>query len=243
MLCPASVVDNWAEEVARWAPKTAKAVYSYLGPVFKVRSATEKGLRLSVVRQWASGVGVLILGYEMFRFICQGQDEVGSLLRRGATIVVADEVHKLKSENTPRILAFTLHTTCRLGLTGTPLTNDVGDVYRILTWASRKHPFGSAETFRDRYDGPIRKGSYADSSAAQKEVASLQVMRFQELLNPFAYRRTVAALNEANSLLPPKIEFYLMLRLGSQQMHLHSGYLKMPPGREGGDYESQNTMI
>jgi hypothetical protein len=242
VLCPASVVDNWADEIATWAPKTRDPGVNYLGPIVKIQSTMQQRQRHQAIRQWAADVGVLVMGYEMFRVLCQEKDGVGEVLRDKATLVVADEVHRLKSESNIRAFASAIKTPYRLGLTGTPLTNDVMDMYQIAIWASHKPPFGTQESFRTKYDIPICKGSYRDSSAEQKRIAKFQSRRFHDLLRPLVHRMTIEELNGSSELLPGKTEFYLMLRLSPGQLAVYNTYLRGVPSDGSDDQQSDNTM-
>jgi type I site-specific restriction-modification system R (restriction) subunit len=77
------------------------------------------------------------MAHELYRTIIESRNvphDVRVSLRDAATIVIADETHRAKGGHTDfRRCLDRVSTVFRIGLTGTPLTNDVADVYRLVS--------------------------------------------------------------------------------------------------------------
>jgi SNF2 family DNA or RNA helicase len=59
-------------------------------------------------------------------------------LRCEATIVIVDEIHRAKGRRTDlRRCLDRISTPFRIGLTDTPPTNNVTDVYSLVSWATK----------------------------------------------------------------------------------------------------------
>lgn len=175
------VGDVWARHIATWAPEWPDPSL-YGGPY----------------REKVAGAQVLITTYATARL--DAADARGPLVKLKARAVVADEVHLAKNENSKQSLALrriAAHAETFVGLTGTPITRDTGDVYPVLaamdpvTWPSR-------ERFVKRYCDTVDDG-YGE------QVEGLKVLAEPEFRAVLAgqYRRVRKA--DVLPQLPPKI--------------------------------------
>ncbi|KAF5265420.1 hypothetical protein FOXYS1_3779, partial [Fusarium oxysporum] len=131
VLCPAALVDNWIDELLKWAPA------DLLGELRKVSSNTPVEERAAVVSSWASGRGVLTLGYEMFKKIMSMSEELADLLTNRPDVVIADEAHKMKNRESQTNLASSrFRTKSRIALTGSPLSNSVLEYFAMIDWVA-----------------------------------------------------------------------------------------------------------
>ncbi|GAB1320542.1 ATRX [Madurella fahalii] len=216
ILCPAGLVDNWHDEIIIWAPDGA------LGPVRRVDSTLAKRDRLSTVREWASGGGVLIIGYTLFTSLVQDDEEIATILWETPNIVVGDEAHQLKNPNSQRHQASAnFKTMNRIAMTGSPLTNNVMDYYAMINWVAPGYLADIAE-FRERYGNPIKEGLYADSDAYQKRRARKLLKVLNETVGPKVHRKDIQVLLQE---LPTKKEFIITLPLTDLQMGLYETYI------------------
>lgn len=124
------VGDVWDREIRRWALAWGEPAY-YRGT---------KRQELLRDRQ-----GVFITTYDTARI--DAPDANGPLPRLGAAAVIADEVHLLKNNEAKRsraIRRISKHADTVIGLSGTPVTRDTGDIYPMLeamdprSWPDRK---------------------------------------------------------------------------------------------------------
>ena len=149
---------------------------------------------------------------------------------RFATLVV-DEAQAVKNASTERAKALrSLDVEWRLGLTGTPIENHLGELWSIFRVLS-PGLLGSWEQFRARYAIPIEK--FGDD-ARRKALAAL--------LRPFVLRRTKA---EVARELPARTEIVRVVRLSAEEQGLYEelrrstiealAEAKKNPDRDAGD--------
>ena len=152
VVCPNTLKKNWAREFATWWPE--------------VRTQVIKGTAAKRKKQFAEpDVDVIILNWESLRshsrlapfgsialircIECGGEDEKistsrcevhkGELNTIDFKAVIADEIHRSKdpkSKQTRALWAATGDADVRFALTGTPMSNDVVDMWSILHWLS-----------------------------------------------------------------------------------------------------------
>ncbi len=118
IVCPASLLAQWRQELALWAPELA--VTTIAG------SPEARG------GQWAKPAHVTLVGYETLRADTEGRRD-SPAVRREWGVVVLDEASRIKNRESGLARA------CRLlrrqrawALTGTPLENSADDVASLL---------------------------------------------------------------------------------------------------------------
>lgn len=110
--------------------------------------------------------------------------------------IIFDEAHKLKnSDSVIGQASRELKSEVRLLLTGTPLQNDVGELWSLLNMLMPKI-FNSKEDFTDWFDFT----KYEDTKQDQKMI---MVKKLHTILRPFLLRRVK---NDLAVKLPDKIE-------------------------------------
>ncbi|MDP3480849.1 MAG: DEAD/DEAH box helicase [Desulfoprunum sp.] len=133
VVCPASVVLNWAEKIDRFYPGMDYAVY--YGPQRDLQKAQERGLILTT-----------------YGVVRQDQD---LLQRYPFEIIVLDEIQHLKNRNTATHRAVAaLNGRVKIGLTGTPVENSLQDL-RSLFDICLPGFLGSEREFERMYVQPI----------------------------------------------------------------------------------------
>ena len=137
VVAPTSVVGNWVDEAARFAPSLR--VRLYRGPD---RAAELRGL----------GAGdVLVTSYAIATLDAErlGEIEFASL--------VLDEAQAVKNATTERSRALRgLQAAWRVGLTGTPIENHLGEIWSLMRVIC-PGLLGTWEQFRGRFAVPIEK--------------------------------------------------------------------------------------
>ena len=151
IVCPNTLKKNWAREFARWYPGITTQVI--------------KGTTTQRKKQFETPADVYIINWESLRThsrlapygsialarcsACGGHDERVSLNRCEVherelnqidfKSVVADEIHRSKdpkSKQTRALWSATGDAKIRFALTGTPIANNVVDMWSILHWLS-----------------------------------------------------------------------------------------------------------
>jgi SNF2 family DNA or RNA helicase len=142
VVCPKSVVYNWAAEITRFRPGIEVATYH--GPK----------RTLDDVRRAA----VTLTTYAVLRL------DAAALAAEPWDTVVLDEAQAIKNDasQTARA-AFELRAPFRIALSGTPVENRLDELWSVMRFAN-PGLLGSRSSFQDRYSSPIAGGD-ADAAA------------------------------------------------------------------------------
>jgi superfamily II DNA or RNA helicase len=186
VVCPASLLGNWEREVTRFAPGVATRRFH----------GTQRDL---------DGLkdGFVFTTYGTMRV------DHATLATIGWDLVVADEAQHVKNatSSTARNLRL-IGSRCRVALTGTPVENNLTELWAILDWAT-PGLLGSRNAFRKVWAAPIESG--ADATVAR---------RFAQLVEPFLLRRRKSDPGIAPEL-PPKTETDQLVGLTREQVVLY----------------------
>ena len=92
LICaPVNTLLNWEAEFKKWLKKDCMRLFCITD---KVKLFKE---RASIVKKWLKKGGVMIIGYEMFSKL---SSSVYTLLAPGPELIICDEGHKIKNNNT-----------------------------------------------------------------------------------------------------------------------------------------------
>ena len=147
MVVPKSVVTNWQEEVARFAPELEVVVFETC-----VRA------REAIIREAKAGQLILI-NYGMLGSLAE------ALKSRRWSSMVLDEAQQIKNAGTQRAkLLFQLDGDFRLALSGTPIENHLGELWSLFTFINPGLLGSLGEFKRSLWQGG--QGSPAHGAAA-----------------------------------------------------------------------------
>ncbi|RPA82558.1 hypothetical protein BJ508DRAFT_85839 [Ascobolus immersus RN42] len=242
VLCPPSLLANWADEIKKRVPKDEMEI---LGPILTLSAPQGKTLKRALmekeaeVRHWFKYGGVILMGYEAFKTVVFNKPSKSGakappfteeehkrwreyLVNPGPALVVADEAHTLKNSKTDiSTAAAAFKTTSRVAMTGSPLSNNLEEYYSMIDWI---HPgyLGPIKEFRINYIGFIQDGMFAESSQLERSRARVKLETLNKLLEKKCHRKDITALAEE---LPTKNEFVIKIPLTEVQMQLYNWYL------------------
>ncbi|WP_460403376.1 DEAD/DEAH box helicase [Actinophytocola sediminis] len=189
VVCPASLLGNWEREIARFAPGTPVSRFHGSG-----RAIADEGFVLTTY-------GTMRLDAER-------------LADTDWDLVVADEAQHVKNPRSETARALRrIPATARVALTGTPVENNLGELWAILDWTT-PGLLGSYATFRSRWAKPIEQGD--------RTVAAEQLSR---LVRPFLLRRRKSDPGIAPEL-PPKTETDRPVALTAEQAGLYQAAVR-----------------
>lgn len=245
VLCPPSLLDNWRREIQQWANRR-------LGDVFTVESAN-KTTQIDILRNWHTFGGVLLMGYTLFskRVNRTKADEkagvpdpegpqLDEFLLQSPEILVADEAHTVKNIGAGVSIAVNrINTRSRIALTGTPMSNDVGEMYALISFAAPGFLGGHIE-FKAKFGEPIQNGTYADSSSYEQRRSKVKLATLSRLIEPKIHRADITALKGT---LQPKVEFVVTLHLTDLQRSVYNKYLEALLGGGRNREASQVTIF
>ncbi|KAF9767555.1 hypothetical protein IL306_015261 [Fusarium sp. DS 682] len=229
VLCPAALVDNWMDELLKWAPA------NLLGELRKISADMTTEERAAAVSAWASGRGILTVGYEMFKIILNMSEELADLMTNRPDVVIADEAHNLKNrESKTNSACSRFKTKSRIALTGSPLSNSVLEYFAMIDWVAPNF-LGPYSEFHKIYATPVERGLYHDSTSSEKRKAQMKLKALEQLVAPKVNRRTITALKNE---LPPKQEFIIFVPPTTAQKRLYQLYI-MGVARDGTDSQTE----
>lgn len=248
VLCPVVLIQNWRRELMKWAPEKLPKVYTVESRVgLSTHRQNEK--HLEDMKDWYKHGGVLLMGYPLFRgkigrkedaFSEHDADKLDKYLVEGTELLVADEAHNLKDEKSKISAAVKrIHTQSRIALTGTPMSNDVQEIYSLVSFAAPNY-LGDPAWFRQQFAQPIREGNGRDSTTYQirKSMKKLAVLRTQ--IEPKVNRADITVLRGS---LKSKTEFVITLPLLGIQQAAYVKYLKALVGGGKNEKASQVMMF
>lgn len=207
VIVPLSTLTNWTMEFERWAPA--------------VRTLILKGSpavrREAYPRLRAVDFQVCLTTYE---YIIKERP----LLSRIKWIhMIIDEGHRMK--NVKSKLSQTLNeyysSRYRLILTGTPLQNNLPELWALLNFVLPKI-FNSVKSFDEWFNAPFANTG-GEKMEMNEEEALLVVKRLHKVLRPFLLRRLK---KDVESELPDKVEKVIYTKMSALQWKLYESVQK-----------------
>ena len=197
LVCPTSVVNNWEKEATRFTPRLPVLVHH--GPGRKRGAAfTKEAERHAIV---VSSYGLV-------------HRDVKTLRKVQWSGVVLDETQNIKNPETKQARATrSLKADYRVALTGTPVENNVGDLWSIMEFLNPGF-LGSESEFKRKFFVPIQ--AERDPSAAE---------RLKRITGPFILRRLKTDRSIISDL-PEKLETKVFCSLTKEQASLYASVLK-----------------
>jgi DNA repair and recombination RAD54-like protein len=218
VVCPASLVKNWANELTKWLGANAITPFAIDGKASKDELARQ-------LRQWAIASGrsitrpVIIVSYETLRL------NVEELKHTKIGLLFCDEGHRLKNADSNTFNALnSLNVSRRVILTGTPIQNDLTEYFSLTSFAN-PDLLGTRAEFRKRFEIPILRGRDADASRENREKGDTCTTELLAIVNKFLIRRTNDILSKY---LPVKYEHVVFCNLAPFQLDLYNYFITSP---------------
>jgi ATP-dependent helicase STH1/SNF2 len=205
VIVPLSTITNWVLEFEKWAPSIVKIVY-------KGGSAETRRQLANEIR--AGNFNVLLTTYE---YIINPKDRP-VLCKVKWVHMIIDEGHRMKNANSK--LAVTLMqfytSRYRLILTGTPLQNNLPELWALLNFILPKI-FNSVKSFDEWFNSPFNASSIQERIELNEEEQLLIIRRLHKVLRPFLLRRLK---KDVESELPDKVETVIKCPMSALQLRL-----------------------
>ncbi len=171
VVCPKSVVYNWADEIARFRPALRTSIYH--GPR----------------RELDPDADVTLTTYAVLRL------DVDRLAEEEWDAVVLDEAQAIKNDSSQTArAAFELRGKLRVALSGTPVENRLEELWSVMHFAN-PGLLGGRSDFQERYAGPIASGEPAAAARLRAKIRPFVLRRMKRDVLPELPPRTDAVLH------------------------------------------------
>ncbi|CAF3613369.1 unnamed protein product [Rotaria sp. Silwood1] len=191
IIVPLSTLSNWASEFQRWAPDVSVIQYKGLPHVRKMLGQTIRTNRFNV----------LLTTYE---YIMRDRSILSKVTWK---YLIVDEGHRMKNHHcklTQILNTYYGHASHRLLLTGTPLQNNLPELWALLNFILPTI-FKCSTTFTDWFNAPFATLP-SEKVELNHEETLLIIRRLHKVLRPFLLRRLK---KEVEAQLPEKVSINL----------------------------------
>ncbi|KAJ8749051.1 hypothetical protein K2173_013496 [Erythroxylum novogranatense] len=231
IIVPNAVLVNWKSEFHNWLPSVSC--------IFYVGGKDQRSKLFSQVVS-AMKFNVLVTTYEFIMY------DRSKLSKVDWKYIIIDEAQRMKDRES--VLARDLDRyRCqrRLLLTGTPLQNDLKELWSLLNLLLPE-VFDNRKAFHDWFSKPFQKeGSTYDGEDdwLETEKKVIIIHRLHQILEPFMLRRRV---EDVEGSLPPKVSIVLRCRMSAIQSAVYdwiksTGTLRVDPEDEKRRVEKNPT--
>jgi ATP-dependent helicase STH1/SNF2 len=203
VIVPLSTLTNWNLEFEKWAPSVSRIVYK--GPPNARKTHQEK------IRQ--GRFQVLLTTYE---YIIKDRPILSKIKWFH---MIIDEGHRMKNSNSKLSATITQYysTRFRLILTGTPLQNNLAELWAMLNFVLPTI-FKSVTTFDEWFNTPFANTGGQDKMELTEEEQILIIRRLHKVLRPFLLRRLK---KDVEKDLPDKTEKVIKCKFSALQSKLY----------------------
>jgi superfamily II DNA or RNA helicase len=197
LVCPTSVIGNWQHESSRFTPGLSVVVHH----------GTDRA-KGAALRRVATKNDLFVTSYSLL------QRDIEALRKVSWRGVVLDEAQNVKNPETKQAkAAWGLEASYRVALTGTPVENNVGDLWSIMEFLN-PGLLGTQAAFKRTFFVPIQ--------ASRDETA---MARLKSLTGPFLLRRMKTDRSIIADL-PEKMEMKVYCTLTREQASLYAAVVE-----------------
>lgn len=222
IIVPNAVLVNWKSELHTWLPSVSCIFYV---------GGKDQRSKLFSQEVLAMKFNVLVTTYE---FIMYDRSKLSKLDWK---YIIIDEAQRMKDRES--VLARDLDRyRCqrRLLLTGTPLQNDLKELWSLLNLLLPE-VFDNRKAFHDWFSQPFLKegpSHNAEDDWLETEKKVIIIHRLHQILEPFMLRRRV---EDVEGSLPPKVSLVLKCRMSAIQSAIYdwvksTGTIRVDPEDE-----------
>jgi SNF2 family DNA or RNA helicase len=197
LVCPTSVIANWEKETKHFTPDLSLLVHH--------------GVKRSSGRSFKKAANDHALVVTSYSLLARDQEVFKQVKWAG---IILDEAQNIKNPSTRQAQAArSLAAGMRIALTGTPVENNVGDLWSIMEFLNPRF-LGSQTEFKQQFLAPIQ--AYRDEEATT---------RLKQLTGPFILRRLKTDRTIITDL-PDKIETKTYCHLTQEQASLYTAIVQ-----------------
>lgn len=211
IIVPTSVMLNWEMEFKKWCP--GFKILTYYGTQEERKRKRQGWTNDDVWNVCITSYQIVLQDNQVFR-------------RRRWHYMILDEAHNIKNFKSQRwqtLLGFNTHS--RLLLTGTPLQNNLTELWSLLFFLMpNEHGVGGFADLKEFHDWFARPESQILEHGREQmdEEARGIISKLHKVLRPYLLRRLKA---DVEKQMPAKIEHVEFCRLSKRQRELYDGFL------------------
>ncbi|XP_042336072.1 LOW QUALITY PROTEIN: DNA excision repair protein ERCC-6-like [Sceloporus undulatus] len=180
LIVPTTLISNWTREFASWAPGLRVKVFH--GPCI-----AERTRNLERVQRRH---GVVLTTYHMLLNNWQQLSTSGTE-EFFWDYVILDEAHKIKTPSAKMTkCAHAIPSKNRILLTGTPVQNNLKELWALFDFACQGSLLGTMKTFRMEYENPITTARAKDATPGERALGLKISENLMSIIKPYFLRRS-----------------------------------------------------
>ncbi|XP_029163376.1 helicase domino isoform X2 [Nylanderia fulva] len=209
IIVPTSVMLNWEMECKKWCP--GFKILTYYGTQKERKQKRTGWTKPNAFHICITSYKLVIQDHQSFR-------------RKKWKYLILDEAQNIKNFKSQRWqLLLNFQTQRRLLLTGTPLQNNLMELWSLMHFLM-PNVFQSHREFKEWFSNPVA-GMIEGNSEYNENI----IRRLHKVLRPFLLRRLKT---EVEKQLPKKYEHVLMCRLSKRQRFLYDDFMSRAKTKE-----------
>ncbi|EAA11849.4 AGAP006165-PA [Anopheles gambiae str. PEST] len=209
IIVPSSVMLNWEMEFKKWCP--GFKILTYYGTPKERKQKRTGWTKVNAFHVCITSYKLVIQDHQSFR-------------RKKWKYLILDEAQNIKNFKSQRWqLLLNFQTEQRLLLTGTPLQNNLMELWSLMHFLM-PHVFQSHREFKEWFSNPMT-GMIEGNSEYNETI----IKRLHKVLRPFLLRRLKC---EVEKQMPKKYEHVVMCRLSKRQRFLYDDFMSRAKTRE-----------
>ncbi|ESO02847.1 hypothetical protein HELRODRAFT_81004, partial [Helobdella robusta] len=209
IVVPTSVMLNWEMEFKKWCP--GFKILTYYGSLKERKLKRQGWTKTNAFHVCITSYKLVIQDHQAFR-------------RKKWKYFILDEAHNIKNFKSQRwqtLLNF--HSQRRLLLTGTPLQNNLMELWSLMHFLM-PHVFQSHSEFKEWFSNPL-----TGMIEGSKEYNDNLIRRLHKVLRPFLLRRLK---QDVEKQMPKKYEHVIICRLAKHQRYLYDDFMSQTKTKE-----------
>lgn len=202
VIVPTTLLVNWEMEFKRWAP--GMKIFTYFGRLSERKEKRKGWSQLNSFQVCITSYKIATLESKVFR-------------RRKWYYMILDEAQQIKNSNSQTWLSLSnFQTVRRLLLTGTPLQNNLIELWSLLAFLLPER-FESHSDFKEWFSEPLQR-ALQSNQVVNKEI----IDNLHNILRPILLRRLK---KDVEKELPKKQEVIIKVPLSMRQRYLYDEFI------------------